>query len=45
LVMPFLEGIGDVFQENQSQDYMFVLGGIHVATELIRRLPHLFFKA
>ena len=37
--MFLLEGIGDVFQEDQTEHDMLVLGGIHVGSERISGLP------
>jgi len=34
-----VEGIGDVFQENEAEHHVFVFGGVEVATQLIRRGP------
>jgi hypothetical protein len=36
------KGIRNVFQEDQSEHDVFVLGGAHVAAELIRRGPYSF---
>ncbi len=36
-----LEGVGDVFEEDQSEDDVLVLGGIHVVAQRIRRRPQL----
>jgi len=40
----FLEGIGDVLQEDQAEDDVLVLGGVHIASELVRRLPEDFLE-
>src|SRR5699024_12673786 len=34
-----LERVGDVLQEHESEDHVFVLAGVHGAAELVRRLP------
>ena len=34
-----LEGVGDVLQEDQPEDDVLVLGGVHVVAELVGRLP------
>ena len=39
------ERIGDVFEENQAQDDVFIFGGIHIAAQLIRGGPELILKA
>ena len=41
LLMEFLGGVGDVFQEHQGQDNMLVLSGVDVAPEGVRRCPEL----
>ncbi|MDB6063988.1 MAG: hypothetical protein JWR26_196 [Pedosphaera sp.] len=40
----FLEGVGDVFQENEAQADMLVFRGVHVPTHLVGRGPKLGFK-
>jgi hypothetical protein len=40
----FLEGVGDVLQENQAEYDMLVLRGIHVVAELVSSEPELGFK-
>ena len=42
--MPFLEGVGDVLEEDQSEHNVLVLGGIHVVAELVGRQPELGLK-
>lgn len=39
-----LEGVGNVFEEDQAEDDMFVFGGIHVGAERIGGLPQFPFK-
>ena len=34
-----LEGIGDVLQEDEAEDDVLVLGGVHVVAQRICRLP------
>jgi hypothetical protein len=34
-----LEGVGNVFEEDQAEDDVFVVGGVHVAAEFVRGLP------
>ncbi len=41
----FLEGIRNLRQENQANDDMLILGGIHVAAQLVRRLPKFLLEA
>ena len=41
----FLEGVGDVFEEDEAQDDVLVLGGAHVPAEFVRRLPELLKRA
>ena len=41
----FLEGVGDVFEEDQPEDDMLVFGGIQVAAEFIRGGPEGGFEA
>jgi hypothetical protein len=33
------KGVGDLFEEDQTQNQMLVLGGIHLGTEFVRRCP------
>ena len=40
-----LERIGDVLQEDQTEDHMLVLGGVHVAAKLVRGRPHALLEA
>ena len=37
--VPLLECVGDVFQENQAQDNVFVFGGVEVAAEFVSGSP------
>lgn len=39
-----LKGVGDVFQEDQPENYMLVLGGVHVPAELVSSTPQLILK-
>ena len=39
--MLLLEGVGDVLQEDQAEDDVLVLGRVHVAPQLVGRLPEL----
>jgi hypothetical protein len=39
-----LEGIGDVLEENESEDDMLVLGSVHAAAQRIGSAPELRFK-
>ena len=39
------EGVGDVLEEDQAEDNVLVLGGVHVAAELIADLPKAVFEA
>ena len=43
--MPLLEGVGDVLQEDQPEHDVLVLGGVHVAAELVGRRPELLLEA
>jgi hypothetical protein len=36
-----LEGVGDVLEENQAEDDVFVLGRVHVVAQCIGHLPEL----
>lgn len=40
-----LEGVGNVLQENQAEDHVLVLGGIHVVAQRIGGGPQLGFEA
>jgi len=37
----FFEGVGDVLEEDQAEDDVFVLGGIHAAAEGVGHGPQL----
>ena len=39
--MPLLEGVGDVLEEDQPEDNVFVLGGIHRAAQGVGHRPEL----
>ena len=39
LIVAFGEGIGDVLQEDEAEHDVFVLGGVHVAAQLVRCGP------
>jgi len=41
----FLEGVGDVLEEQQAECDVFVLGGIHAAAQRVGHLPELRFVA
>ena len=41
----FLESVRDVLQEDEPEDYMLVLGGIHAAAEGVGHLPEFGFIA
>ena len=43
--MALLEGIGDVFQEDEAQDDVLVLGGVHAAAQGVRHAPKLLLIA
>ena len=43
--VPFLEGIGDVFQEDEAEDHVLVLGRVHAAAQGVRHAPKLGFVA
>lgn len=43
--MVFVEGVGDVFQEDEAEDDVFVFRRVHVVPELIRCQPKLGLKA
>jgi hypothetical protein len=40
-----LEGIGDVLEEDQAEDDVFVLRRIHIVAEAVGHLPQLGFEA
>ena len=40
-----LEGVGDVLEEDQAEDDVLVLGGVHVAAQGVGHLPELGFVA
>ena len=40
-----LEGVGDVLQEDQAEDDVLVLGGVHVVAESVGGLPELRLEA
>ena len=39
IIVQFLEGVGDIFEEDQAQDDMFIFGRVQVAAQLIGRSP------
>jgi hypothetical protein len=39
--MLLLEGVGDVLEEDQAQDDVLVLGGVHRTAERVGHLPEL----
>jgi len=41
----FFEGVGDVFEEDEAEDDVFVFGGVHVGAEFIGGLPEGRFEA
>ena len=41
----FLEGVGDVFEENQAEDDMLILRRVHVVAELVGSEPELGLEA
>jgi hypothetical protein len=41
----FLEGVGDVLEEDQSEHDVLVLGGVHAAAQRVGHLPELGFVA
>ena len=45
LGMLLLEGVGDVLEEDLSQEDVLVLSGVHTTAQRIRRLPKLGFVA
>ena len=40
-----LEGVGDVLEEDQAEDDVLVLGGVHAAAQCVGHLPELGFVA
>ena len=38
-VAPLVEGVGDVLEEDQAEDEVLVLGGVHRAAQLVGGLP------
>lgn len=45
LLVSFVESIREIFQEDETQYDVFVLGGVKVTAQHVRRVPQLFFKA
>ena len=41
----FFEGVGDVFEEDEAEDDVFVFGGVHVIAEFIGGEPEFGFEA
>lgn len=41
----FFEGVGDVFEEDEAEDDVFVLGGVHIIAEFIGGEPEFGFEA
>jgi len=41
----FFEGVGDVFEEDEAEDDVFVFGGVHVGAEFVGGLPEGGFEA
>jgi len=41
--MEFFEGVGDVFEKDETEDDVLVLGGIDVFSEFVGGLPELLF--
>jgi len=41
----FLEGVGDVFEEDEAEDNVLVIRCVHVAAELVGGLPESLFEA
>ena len=39
------EGVGDVFEENQAEDDVFVVGGVQLGAELVGGFPEGVFEA
>src|SRR5438046_10718928 len=44
LLKAFLEGVRNVLQENQAKDDVLVVRRVHIATQLVRRLPKCSFE-
>jgi hypothetical protein len=44
LLIFFFKSIGDVFEKDQTQHNVFVLGCIHILAQLIRRFPEGLFQ-
>ena len=42
--MLLLEGVGDVLEEDQAEDDVLVLGGVHVAAQRVGGVPEFAFK-
>ena len=40
----FLEGVGDVLEEDEAEDDVLVFGGVHVAAHLVGGLPQLLLE-
>ena len=45
LVAPRFEPVGEVFQEDEAEDDVFVLGGVQIAAENAGGIPYLFLKS
>ena len=43
--VPFLDGVGDVLEEQQAEGNVPVLGRVHVAAQGVSHLPELGFVA
>ena len=43
--MSLFECVGDVFEEDESEDYVLVFDGVHVAAHLVGGSPELLFEA
>ena len=43
--MEFLEGIGNVLEEDEAEHDVLVLGGVHVPAELVGGSPELLLEA
>jgi hypothetical protein len=41
----FLEGVGDVLEEDEAEDDVLVLSGVHAAAERVGHLPELLLIA
>ena len=39
-----LEGVGDVFEEDEAEEDVFIFGGVDVLAQLVGRFPQLFFE-